>query len=69
VWVWPKPKQLAAPAKVGRPRLEEDAGARAIHLEAMVLRERNPLMTWDQIAARVGVESRTLRKYRDRFDD
>jgi len=60
---------LAAPRGPGRPSLDEDEGARTLYLQAMVLREKNPLMTWDQIAARVGVESRTLRKYRTAFEE
>lgn len=56
-------------ARVGRPRIEEDEGARAVYVEAMELRTRNPEMTWRQIASRVGVVERTLRDYRHRFED
>lgn len=58
---------LEAP-RVGRPRIEDDAGARAIWLEASLLKLNNPGMTWDQVAARVGIGERTLRNYRSRFE-
>lgn len=53
----------------GRPRIEEDPGARQVYDEAMQLRGANPGMTWQQIAARVGVVERTLRNYRNTFDE
>lgn len=57
------------PRTAGRPRLEDDDAARAIWIEATVLKASNPGMTWDQVAARVGVVDRTLRKYRTIFED
>ena len=64
---------IAAPAEpmrltVGRPRLDDDPAARAIYEEALVLKERYPNLTWGQVSARVGIDERTLRKYRTRFD-
>jgi HK97 family phage portal protein len=58
------PRQLGP----GRPRLEDDESARAIHQQAMNLRNRSPHLSWAHISARVGVDERTLRKYRSRFD-
>jgi HK97 family phage portal protein len=73
----PEPAALPAPAavalieapRIGRPRLEEDEGARDLYARALKLKRENPLMTWDQVSANVGIGSSTLRKYRDRFDD
>jgi HK97 family phage portal protein len=61
----PPPRQLGP----GRPRLEDDASARAIHIEALRLRAQSPSLAWEHIAARVGVGERTLREYRRRFAD
>jgi HK97 family phage portal protein len=67
----PAPPALPEPqveARVGRPRIEDDPGARAIYDEAMSLNERYPHLTWAHIAARVSVSERTLREYRKRFE-
>lgn len=70
------PEQLPAAAAVallprtaGRPRVEDDSAARAIWIEASVLKTSNPGMTWEQVSARVGVSERTLRNYRSAFED
>jgi HK97 family phage portal protein len=62
------PPDVDAP-RVGRPRIEDDPGARAVYDEAMALRGENPRMSWEHIAGRLGVVERTLRDYRRRFDD
>jgi len=61
--------RMLLPPPSMHPRVEEDPGARAVYEEAMSLRGRNPGMTWEQIASRVNVAERTLRKYRAVFDD
>jgi HK97 family phage portal protein len=73
----PEPPQVAAALstamvaivtpKVGRRPLIEDESARATWEQAQSLRAKNPRMTQDQIAARIGVTARTLRNYRDAF--
>lgn len=60
---------MIADSEPRHPRVEDDPGARAVYDEAMGLRGRNPGMTWEQIASRVNVAERTLRKYRAIFDD
>lgn len=52
----------------GRPRLGDDAEARRLFAEAEELRRRYPRLTADQVASRLGVSPRTLRRYRDRFE-
>lgn len=61
--------QLLTGPRAGRPRLEDDPSARAIHDEAVALRAKSPHLSWEQVAARVGVSDRTLREYRRRFLD
>lgn len=55
--------------RAGRPRLQEDDGARKTWGEARQLREKFPNMTFGQIAERVGVARRTLERYRDAFEE
>ena len=70
-----EPAQLVAravnliEARVGRPRVEDDEDARQTYEEAMRIKGTSPSMTWAQVASRVGVVERTLRKYRSVFDD
>lgn len=66
------PEPPPAPANVskrGRPRLEDDVSAKAIWAEAERIKARSPSITWEQVAARVGVTDRTLREYRRRFSE
>lgn len=64
----PQPPSGSPTNKRGRPRLEDDASAKAIWAEAERMKARWPNLTWEQVAARVGVTDRTLREYRRRFD-
>jgi HK97 family phage portal protein len=54
--------------RLGRPRIEDDPGARAVWDKAKALKDGNPSMTWAQIAAREGVSERSLRDYKARFE-
>lgn len=64
-----KAEALIEAPRRGRPSIEDDDGARAIWDEASRLKGQYPSMTWEQVAARVGVVDRTLRKYRSIFED
>lgn len=55
--------------RAGRPALEDDPEARSTWEQAQSLRDEYPGMTWAQIASRLGVVDRTLRKYRAAFED
>ncbi len=59
-------RALAAPRR-GRRRLADDEDARALWTGAKKIRRDNPSMTFEQLAARVNVSSRTLRRYRAQF--
>lgn len=66
----PAPAAPALPppsARIGRPRVEDDPAARAVHDEAVALKVSHPYLSWEQVAARVSVSDRTLREYRRRF--
>jgi HK97 family phage portal protein len=66
------PGVTAKPAtgnRAGRPRIESDPVARAMWAKAQSLREGGNGLTWEQIAARIGISGRTLREYRARFEE
>ena len=53
----------------GRPRLEDDADAHEIYAQGEQLRREHPDWTAPMVADRIGISERTLRRYRDAFDD
>jgi HK97 family phage portal protein len=54
-------------AKGGRPPLLADPGARAIYDRAMSLRAKNPTWSWLEVADKLGISERQLRRYRTEF--
>lgn len=60
--------QIEAP-RPGRPRLVDDAGARALFEDAEAIRLRVPGLTLAQVAARAGISERTYREYRRTFSN
>lgn len=62
--------QIAAPAaRIGRPSTANDPEARALWQKGEELKAQFPNMTNEQIASRLGISERTLRRYRDAFAD
>lgn len=55
------------PSRVGRPGLLADPGARATYDRAVALRARNPSWSWLQVADKLGISERQLRRYRGQF--
>lgn len=53
----------------GRPPLLADPGARSIYERAVALRAKNPTWSWLQVADKIGISERQLRRYRGMFDE
>lgn len=61
------PANAVPQSRRGRLRTEDDPAARAVYDQAVSLKMRSPSLSWEQVAAQVGVTSRTLRAYREVF--
>ena len=54
--------------KAGRPKLLADPGARATYDKALALRAKNPSWSWLEVADKLGISERQLRRYRAEFE-
>jgi hypothetical protein len=63
-----KPKMLAAPRVGGRPSISDDPGARALYDKAVAVRAKNPTWAWADVAEKIGISERQLRRYRNHFN-